>query len=103
MEVAVHNGVGQAAFLQQREPAQQPARRGRFSGAQLTAGVAVEQGADLLGDAGCAPVGQSGRETGRLAGQDGLGSGQALDGAGDDLRGGVPAVFTGQVLEQDPP
>ena len=39
----------------------------------------------------------------RLVGQDRLGGDQVLDRAGDDLRRRVPAVLTGQVLEQDPP
>jgi len=84
VEVTMHDGVRQAAVIQQSEPAQQPARRSCLPGAKLAAGLAVEQGADLPGDDRCAPVGQSGREASRPVGQDGLGGGQAPDGAGDD-------------------
>ena len=87
VEVAVHEGVGQAALIQQREPAQQPAGGGHLPGAQLAGDRAVEQGADLRGEDRRAPVGQSGgRDAGELPGHDGLGGGQALDGAGDDRR-----------------
>lgn len=106
VEVAVHEGVGQAALVQPGEPAQQVARGGRLPGAELAGDRAVEQGTDLPGDDRRAPVEQSGKARsewiGKAAGQGGLGRDQAPDGAGDDLRGGVPAVLTGQVLEQDP-
>jgi hypothetical protein len=85
MEVAVDHSVGQAAFSQQREPVQQPARGRRLAGAQLAGDRAVEQGADLRGEDRRAPVGQSGG-AGELPGHESLSGGQALDGAGDDRR-----------------
>jgi hypothetical protein len=42
VEVAVRDGVGQAALVQLRKPAQQPARRRRLAGAELTGDLAVE-------------------------------------------------------------
>jgi hypothetical protein len=49
VEVAVHDGVGQAALIEQLEPAQQRARRSDLGGAEVTGAGAVEQGQDLVG------------------------------------------------------
>jgi hypothetical protein len=56
VEVAVHDGVGQAAVFQLREPAQQPACRGQLGDGELAGDLAVEQRADLPCDDRRTPV-----------------------------------------------
>jgi hypothetical protein len=93
VEVAVHQGVGQSAGVEQLEPAQQAVRRGQLAGSQLPGHRPVEQGADLPGQNGRAPVRQTGRHVVRrdaigphaAGSQGGLRGDEAVYAAGDDL------------------